>query len=141
MIASLFGTGSVPGWPRQTGQTFTFGCFSSGSFRESQNIFVRVLSSSWISKPIVGLYSAIGLIIRDLRRKVKTTYGKKHFDAEGYRGSALRNRGYPACLAYGGDGSVPGPGRQAAARDVLPYLPFRHAYAEGPFVGRLSRDA
>ena len=31
---------------KQTGQTFVFGCFSFGSFKESQNIFVRVLSSA-----------------------------------------------------------------------------------------------
>src|SRR3989344_7616857 len=40
----------------QTGHTFTFGLFSFGSFKEAQNIFVLVFSSTCISKPIVGSY-------------------------------------------------------------------------------------
>src|SRR3989338_281981 len=40
----------------QTGHTFTFGLFSFGSFKEAQNIFVLVFSSTCISKPIVGWY-------------------------------------------------------------------------------------
>jgi hypothetical protein len=43
----------------QTGHTFTFGLVSSGSFAEVQNIFVRVVSSAWISRPMVGRYIAI----------------------------------------------------------------------------------
>src|SRR3990167_7621527 len=49
-------TGSVPGCAIHTGQMLTFGFFSSGSFFESQNIFVFVVSSACISSPMVGLY-------------------------------------------------------------------------------------
>src|SRR3990167_4410351 len=54
--ASRFTTGRVPGCARQTGQTCVFGRASSGSFAESQNILVRVVSSACISRPIVGRY-------------------------------------------------------------------------------------
>ena len=40
----------------QTGQMFTFGLFSFGSFKEAQNIFVLVFNSTCISNPIVGWY-------------------------------------------------------------------------------------
>src|SRR3989344_6894350 len=55
--ASLFTTGSVPGNPMHTGHMFTFGCVSSGSFLELQNIFVCVFNSAWISRPMLGTYS------------------------------------------------------------------------------------
>jgi hypothetical protein len=51
--ASALVTGRVPGWPRQTGQT----CVLGGSPKDSaqpQNIFVRVLSWTWISSPMTG---------------------------------------------------------------------------------------
>src|SRR3989344_5214528 len=67
--ALLFMTGTAPGCPSQIGQTFLFGCFSKEAFppkagpppaeRESQNIFVRVFISAWISRPIVGVYFII----------------------------------------------------------------------------------
>ena len=43
LIASLFATGSAPGYPRQTGHTFVFGSQPVFS-RQPQNIFVRVFS-------------------------------------------------------------------------------------------------
>src|SRR3990167_7303979 len=49
--ASRFITGKTPGWPRQMGQTFILGCFSSGSFKQPQNILVFVFNSTCISKP------------------------------------------------------------------------------------------
>jgi hypothetical protein len=44
-MAVAFGTGSAPGMPRQTGQTFVFGS-PPNSFAQPQNIFVAVLSST-----------------------------------------------------------------------------------------------
>ena len=46
-------TGSVPGRPRQTGQVRVFGSSPKLS-SQPQNIFVRVLSWTWISSPITG---------------------------------------------------------------------------------------
>ena len=51
--ASAFVTGSVPGWPRQTGQVCVFGSSPKES-AQPQNIFVRVLSWTWISMPMTG---------------------------------------------------------------------------------------
>ena len=51
--AWAFATGRLPGRPRQTGQVCVFG----GSPKDSsqpQNIFVRVFSCTWISRPITG---------------------------------------------------------------------------------------
>ena len=46
-------TGSVPGWPRQTGQVCVLGGSPNDSAHE-QNIFVFVLSWTWISRPMTG---------------------------------------------------------------------------------------
>ena len=46
-------TGSVPGRPRQTGQVRVLGSSPKLS-AQPQNIFVRVLSWTWISRPITG---------------------------------------------------------------------------------------
>jgi len=43
--ASRFGTGSVPGWPRHTGQVRVFGS-PPNMFGHPQNIFVAVDSST-----------------------------------------------------------------------------------------------
>ena len=51
--ASALVTGSVPGWPRQTGQVRVLGSSPKDS-AQLQNIFVRVLSWTWISTPITG---------------------------------------------------------------------------------------
>ena len=50
--ASLFARGSAPGRPRQTGQTFVLGSVSVES-RHPQNIFVRVFSWTWVSRPML----------------------------------------------------------------------------------------
>src|SRR3954466_14651363 len=55
-IASALTAGSVPGRPRQTGQVRVFGGSPNDSSHE-QNIFVRVLSWTWISRPMTGSYS------------------------------------------------------------------------------------
>ena len=52
-IAFAFGTGSAPGNARHTGQVCVFGS-APHSFAQRQNIFVRVLSCTWISRPMTG---------------------------------------------------------------------------------------
>src|SRR5919198_3631043 len=55
-MASALATGRAPGSPRQTSHVRVFG----GSPNESsqpQNIFVRVLSWTWISRPMTASYS------------------------------------------------------------------------------------
>ena len=54
MACSLI-VGSVPGWPRQTGQVWTLGSSPKLS-SQPQNIFVRVESWTWISSPITASY-------------------------------------------------------------------------------------
>ena len=51
--ASALVTGSVPGWPRQTGQVRVLGSSPNDS-AQPQNILVRVLSCTWISSPMTG---------------------------------------------------------------------------------------
>src|SRR5690242_20402356 len=55
--ARLLRTGSVPGRPRQTGQTLVFGG-SPKRVEQPQKIFVRVRSWTWTSKPMTGSYFA-----------------------------------------------------------------------------------
>ena len=52
-IAWALATGSVPGRPRQTGQVRVLGSSPKLS-SQPQNIFVRVLSWTWISRPMTG---------------------------------------------------------------------------------------
>ncbi len=52
-MAALFATGSEPGRPRQTGQTWVFGS-APKIVEQPQNIFVLVPSSTWVSRPITG---------------------------------------------------------------------------------------
>lgn len=58
-IAVLFGTGSVPGMPRQMGQTRVFGCPPNAT-GHLQNILERVANSAWTSMPMLGMYLDIG---------------------------------------------------------------------------------
>ncbi len=48
-----FRTGSAPGRPRHTGQTFVFGG-DPNVVRQPQKIFVSVSSCAWISRPMTG---------------------------------------------------------------------------------------
>src|SRR3954464_13018058 len=57
-IALWFGTGSVPGWPRHTGQTLVFGS-APNTLAQPQNIFVAVESSTWHSRPMTASHSAM----------------------------------------------------------------------------------
>ena len=75
--ASLLIVGSVPGCPMHTGQIFTLGRFSLGSFLESQNILVCVFNSACTSSPIVGLYSIVYLRETPARLEVSTSDGVK----------------------------------------------------------------
>ena len=52
-IAALLATGSEPGRPRQTGQTWVLGS-APKSVGQPQNILVLVPSSTWVSRPITG---------------------------------------------------------------------------------------
>src|SRR3954463_10770744 len=56
-IALRFVTGSEPGMPRQTGQTWVLGS-APNSVEHPQNIFVVVPSSMWVSMPSTGSYFA-----------------------------------------------------------------------------------
>jgi hypothetical protein len=53
--ACRLSTGSAPGRPRQTGQTFVFGS-APNSTGQPQNIFVFVPSWTWTSRPMTGSY-------------------------------------------------------------------------------------
>src|SRR3954451_12748572 len=58
-IAFALITGSEPGRPRQTGHVWVFGGSPKVS-SQPQNIFVRVSSWTWISRPMTGSYSGKG---------------------------------------------------------------------------------
>ena len=51
--ARRFRTGSAPGSPRQTGQTWVFGAAPNAAL-QPQKIFDAVRSWAWISSPITG---------------------------------------------------------------------------------------
>jgi hypothetical protein len=57
-IAVAFTTGSEPGRPRQTSQTWVFGS-APNSVEQPQNIFDAVLSSTCTSSPSTGSKVAI----------------------------------------------------------------------------------
>src|SRR5438874_7132711 len=57
-MAFSFGTGSEPGWPRQTGHVLVFGG-EPNSLRHPQNIFVAVESSTWHSSPMTVSNSSV----------------------------------------------------------------------------------
>jgi hypothetical protein len=61
--AVSFGVGSAPGKARQTGQVCVFGSVAN-VFGQRQNIFVLVLSWTWISRPTTGSHSAIEELLR-----------------------------------------------------------------------------
>src|SRR6266550_3341562 len=52
-IACLFATGNAPGCARQTGHVRVFGS-SSAPTAQPQNIFLRVFSWTWISRPMTA---------------------------------------------------------------------------------------
>src|ERR687885_11289 len=55
-IARSFGTGSAPGCARHTGHVRVFGSPPKPA-SQRQNIFVRVFSWTWISRPMTGSHS------------------------------------------------------------------------------------
>ena len=54
-IAARLGTGSDPGRPRHTGQTWVLGSPPNVA-GQPQNSLVLVPSSTWVSRPISGSY-------------------------------------------------------------------------------------
>src|SRR5438105_15381884 len=58
-IACAFATGRAPGCARQTGQVRVFSAAPQPA-SQAQNIFVRVFSWTWISRPMTGSQSVIG---------------------------------------------------------------------------------
>src|SRR5438094_2262394 len=59
--------GSTPGWPRQSGHVSVFGS-APNRFSQRQNIFVRVFSWTWISRPITGSHSGTNDLPRLAKR-------------------------------------------------------------------------
>jgi hypothetical protein len=55
--ARLLMTGSVPGMPRQTGQTWLFGAAPAYSAEQPQNILLAVKSWEWTSSPMTASYA------------------------------------------------------------------------------------
>src|SRR4051812_49036602 len=62
-IAVPFGVGSAPGNARHTGHVCVFGSVAK-VFGQRQNIFVCVLSWTWISSPTTGSHSGIEELLR-----------------------------------------------------------------------------
>src|SRR5215207_3389356 len=65
-IARRLGTGSDPGCPRQTGHVWVFAAAPNPD-SQRQNIFVRVLSWTWISRPMTGSHAVSATIEQLLR--------------------------------------------------------------------------
>src|SRR5512134_2109653 len=62
-------TGRVPGIPVQTGHTAVFGgAETESTTAQLQNIFDRVRSSAWTSRPMTGSYSIVIFTILSMRR-------------------------------------------------------------------------
>src|SRR3954453_8920354 len=70
-------TGSVPGRPRHTGQVWVFGGSPNVS-SQPQNIFVRVPSWTWISRPMTGSYSGTGRTPVESDRLPERVRGVEH---------------------------------------------------------------
>src|SRR5437016_12660 len=60
--AALFGTGRLPGSPRQTGQHWVFGG-APNSVLQPQNILLAVSSSACTSMPMTGSYLVAVVVI------------------------------------------------------------------------------
>src|SRR5256885_2987109 len=65
--AVAFGTGSAPGKARHTGHVRVFGPPPNPA-SHPQNIFVRVFSCTWISRPMTGSHSATEELLRPQQR-------------------------------------------------------------------------
>src|SRR5436305_1130150 len=87
--AVSFGVGSAPGKARQTGQVCVFASVAK-VFSQRQNIFVRVFSWTWISRPTTGSHSAIEELFRLQQRHLDVSahlehgevFLERHVDAE-----------------------------------------------------------
>src|SRR6266508_5664236 len=65
-------TGSEPGSPRHTGQTFVFGS-APNSFLHEQNSFVAVASSTCTSRPITASHVVVVVAVMPDSRRARTT--------------------------------------------------------------------
>src|SRR3954447_3202260 len=65
--AAAFGVGSAPGNARHTGHVCVFGSVAK-VFGQRQNIFVCVLSCTWISRPTTGSHSGIEELLGSQQR-------------------------------------------------------------------------
>src|SRR5436305_14926191 len=74
--ARSLGTGSAPGCARQTGHVCVFGS-APNPFAQPQNIFVRVFSWTWLSRPIAGPH-ALGTGPELLRLQQRNLAGVVH---------------------------------------------------------------
>src|SRR5207237_5047632 len=68
-IAVAFGTGRAPGCARQTGHVRVFWAAPQPA-SQPQNIFVRVFSWTWISRPITGSQSDMEPLLRRTQRRL-----------------------------------------------------------------------
>src|SRR6185437_8756877 len=98
--ASLLSTGSAPGRPKQIWLTRVFGAASRASLPTAANSFVLVLSCTWNSMPIVGVYlsrTSLAVIAALLSPSVPAGSRAAHSAHHVYTGAAfLRAR---ACCA------------------------------------------
>src|SRR3954470_5820729 len=69
-MAFSLATGRAPGSPRQTSHVRVFGGSPNDS-SQPQNIFVRVLSCTWISSPMTGSYARAATASATGRRSVE----------------------------------------------------------------------
>src|SRR5215471_9805046 len=84
--ARLFRTGSVPGRPRQTGQTLVFGG-SPKRVEQPQKIFVLVRSWTWTSRPMTGWYFARISGAMDIVSEADFGIKETNIIASGFKGS------------------------------------------------------
>src|SRR5438445_13694077 len=79
-IARSFATGRAPGCARQTGQVRVFSAAPQPA-SQRQNIFVRVFSWTWISRPMTGCHSAIDPHLRLAQRRLDVAAHLDHAQA------------------------------------------------------------
>src|SRR2546426_12110348 len=70
--AVALGTGSAPGYARQTGHVRVFGSPPNPA-SQPQNILVRVFSCTWISSPMTGSHSGMEVFLRHEQRHLDVT--------------------------------------------------------------------
>src|SRR5207248_10980917 len=94
-IAFAFGTGSAPGCARQTGHVRVFGAAPKPT-SQRQNIFVRVLSWTWISRPTTDSQSGTSHLLRLAERLLDRAAHLDHRDPLLERDRVHANQPHPA---------------------------------------------